>query len=109
MITLDKFLATQRSPRSAYVKYQGFKDLYVRKSPVYIQHTKTDNFVTIANVTASRPGNGAFGELLIYLQEELHKNVAVECIRNERLLAKLLREGFQYYAPRDPSVYRLWM
>lgn len=109
METLDEFVTAKEGkfPFAAYVTYPGFSDLYVRRSKFRIAGDWCYNFVTLANMTAENPGNGALSRLLKHLFEDLEKNVAVECIQNERLVKKLEREGWVRYGELPPSFYKL--
>ena len=94
--TLDEFLATSDWPFSAYVIHPDFKDLYVRKTDVVVCLHATsvvcDRVVTIANVTAKKPGQGSFTRLV---DDLVKKDLAiyVECA-HERFGFKLLKMGF---------------
>ncbi len=102
MQTLDKFIANQNRPWSAWVLHPDFSSLYVRKTRIFINHELTPNFITIANITAKRKGKGAFRRLVAYLMEERGFNVQVECIQNPRLEQHLLKEGWLYQYKREP-------
>ena len=95
--TLDDFIkehqAKQRFSSNAYVRSPGFRSLYVRMGSRYINGTKHLCVLDIANVTAKKPGNGAFSKLV----EDIHHRgitLYVENVLNERFAAKLLRMGF---------------
>lgn len=88
MITLEKFLSPEHvRPRNLYVKFPGFKDLYVRKGPYLIRTETFKDYcesIQIANVTASRPGNGAFRELIDFLEQNYPQYVIlVECVHGD--------------------------
>lgn len=95
--TLDEFLNSQW-PTNAYIDYPGFDKLYVRKGPFGVTHEgviyRCRNGLTIANVTATAPGAGAFTRLV---QDLIRRGMAVyvENCYNERFYAKLVRDGFE--------------
>lgn len=88
--TLWDFLDSGCRLRNSYVRHEGFESLYVRKTPVL---ARVDNTVTIANVRATRPGNGAFHRLIASLIARGY-NIYVECVLNVRLRHTLLELGF---------------
>jgi hypothetical protein len=96
--TLDQFINThQQKPQgrhsNAYVRVAGFSALYVRMGPRYLCGTVHPCVLDIANVTARRPGNGAF----TCLAEDLRRRgltLYVESVLNERFAKMLPRLGF---------------
>lgn len=95
--TLDEFLASQW-PTNAYIDYPGLRSLYVRKGPFGVIHEgvcyRCHNGLSIGSVDADVPGAGAFTRLV---QDLVGRGMAVyvENCHNERLYAKLVREGFE--------------
>lgn len=94
--TLDEFLS-YRTPNNAYIRYPGFKDLYIRKGDVLVRldgyaHV-CHNVIQVAHVTASRPGNGAFKALTADLVSR-GKAIYVECVHTPWFQDKLLEWGF---------------
>lgn len=96
--TLDQFIAARlasgrRWPNNSYVLESGFASLYVRMGPRYIRGEEHPCVLDIANVTAERPGAGAFSRLAERL---LHRGLTlyVENVLNDRFAAKLRRMGF---------------
>lgn len=88
MITLKEFLSPQHvRPRNLYVKFPGFRELYVRKGPYYIRTDTTAEYketIQIANVTARKPGSGAFRKLISFLEENCPERViVVECAHGD--------------------------
>lgn len=95
--TLDQFLATSW-PKNAYIEYPGLRSLYVRKGSFGVVHEgvfyRCHNGLTIASVEAEVPGAGAFTRLV---EDLVVRGMAVyvrNC-HNERLYAKLVRDGFK--------------
>ncbi len=86
--TLEEFFAQEyRFPKSLYVSYKGFRPIYVRKF---------HDTLTIANITANKPGKGHFTKLLQWLHEHYAgKQLILECVGNERFARYLLARGFQ--------------
>lgn len=93
--TLDEFLSRTTLPNNSYVKEKGFKDLYIRRSKRMVGHTLL-NAVDIANVSASRPGNGAFTSLVTKLGRDYpYLVIYVENVLNPRFANKLVSDlGF---------------
>ena len=110
--TLENFMAQHQlkqagSNSNAYVRSQGFSELYVRMGRRYLDGVTHSNVLDIARVTATNPGNGAFTRLV----DDLRRHgitLYVESVLNERFCTKLLRIGF---TQRDncipPSFYLL--
>jgi len=93
--TLATFLAG--SSRNAYIHHRGWDSLYVRR-------TQRFGFPTIdlANITAAKPGNGAFTKLVKHLRTEYPQlGIFVECVLNKRFEEKLKRMGFDCPHPSD--------
>lgn len=94
--TLDEFLA-QKWPKNSYLDHDRFVSLYVRKGdvPVVIEGVmwRCTRVLTVANVEAISPGEGAFTDLVADLVRR-DLAVHVECVHNERFADKLLRMGF---------------
>lgn len=108
--SLDEFIKKakgSRIPRSAYVDYEGFEALYIRVGPKYIL-SKIHQVIDLANITAEKPGNGAFTSLLEYLERKYPEYmIHVESVLNDRFATKLLKMGFEptnihrcYYLPK---------
>lgn len=97
MRTLEDFLSKQRWPNNSYVKHPEFKELYVKHGPIAVvlkeKTYRVNRCVTIGNITAKKPGQGAFTRLF----EDLKKQgfaIHVECVHNERFQRKLTELGF---------------
>lgn len=97
--TLEGFLKTKQNwPKNSYVRYPGFKNLYVRKGDIGVQLNgeefyRCTNVVTIASVDAARPGKGAFTGLVKHLVDQEYA-IYVENVHNERFRVKLKQLGF---------------
>ena len=106
---LDDFIAqalTKFWPANSYVKESGFASLYVRVAKRHI-NGKLQTTIDLANMTASKPGNGAFTKLVERLRAQYGLIIYVECVLNPRLAAKLVRMGFVQHTQHDPSSYYL--
>ena len=106
---LDDFIAqalTKQWPANAYVKEPGFSSLYVRIAKRYIDG-EMQTTIDLANMTASRPGKGAFTKLVERLRAQYGLIIYVECVLNPRFEAKLVRMGFVQHTQHDPSSYYL--
>lgn len=102
MPTLNEFLSEghrlvneHRFPQSKYVREPGFKSggIYVRKT--WQSCGDADEMIPVvclANISASRPGHGAFTALVVRLHKD--HNLVVECVSTERFENKLARMGF---------------
>lgn len=94
--TLDEFLV-RKFPFNAYIDYPGFDDLYVRKADVVIriadQSWRCVKVITVANVSATKPGAGAFAELVKDLLERDFA-IYVENAHNTRFALHLMKVGF---------------
>jgi len=91
-MTLEEFLSPDHiRPRNLYVRFPGFSDLYVRKGPYLIRTETFKDYcesIQIANVSASRPGNGAFRKLIDFLEKNYpDRAILVECVLTEQLEA----------------------
>lgn len=97
MPTLDEFLANPKPPYNLYVRYPGFKGLYVRKNEKYVRFNGTSyrchNVVTLANITARHPGKGAFKGLVKHLVS-IGKAVYVESVLEPWFQNKLIEWGY---------------
>lgn len=95
--TLQEFIIKSESnaefPSSCYVKHPDFSSMYVRYGSVYANGELSKNVLTIANVTAKKPGNGAMTKLLTELLDS-GQEVHVESVVNERFADKLKHLGF---------------
>jgi len=63
--TLKEFIDNKRPgyPANAYVLFDGFDGLYVRHGNHYIDG-KLISTLDLANITATKPGSGAFTKLV---------------------------------------------
>ena len=106
---LDAFIAqalTKDWPANSYVREPGFSSLYVRVAKRYIDG-EMQTTIDLANMTASRPGNGAFTRLVERLMAQYRLIIYVECVLNPRLAAKLIRMGFVQHKHDSSSYYLL--
>lgn len=97
--TLDDFLRTSTadSRAHAYVRYPGFRSLYVRHTSRYFQGALITPVIDLASLEATRPGKGAFTALLQHLRETFpHCWIHIECVLNPRFAEKLPSLGFVY-------------
>jgi hypothetical protein len=101
--TLEEFVADfKKRPWNSYVKFPGFSDLYVRKGQVYINGEWCYNTLTIANVQASKPGTGAFSNLVKQIRS-WGMGIHVENATAPKFDLKLKHLGFERCnVPRDP-------
>lgn len=90
--TLEEFL--KGSLRNSYIDEPGFKSLYVRKGPRYIEGQKFDNVFQIARVEAEKKGEGVFSKLIEKLKNK-NLSIYIESILNPRLPNKLENLGFK--------------
>jgi len=82
----------------AYVDFDGFDSLYVRNGWYLVDGEIIQKTIQIASVTASTPGNGAFKNLVAYLQENFTGiPIIVECVNVEKFETGLLKMGFKQF------------
>jgi hypothetical protein len=95
--SLDEFMNNSQFPFSLHVVFPGFDSLYVRKADRAVnirnKYYVCKNAVTIANVTATHPGKGAFKKLVAYLVQQ-DKAIYVECVQPIWFQRKLTEWGF---------------
>jgi len=101
LITLDEFIANQQNwPRNAYVKVPGFESFYVRRTERYIEGQKYTNVIDLANITADRPGEGAFTRFVAdFRVKHPDMHLYVENALDTRFQGRLLALGFRYVGP----------
>jgi hypothetical protein len=93
---LDDFISQAREkwPHNAWVIEPGFAELYIRVSWRPFEN-KMVQVIDLANITASKPGNGAFTKLVAKLRKTYPElGIYVESVLNSRFDAKLLKMGF---------------
>ena len=111
--TLDEFIQSESMfPLNLYVRYEGFSDLYVRKNRLFVRMPDSSNWicepvVRIANITAKKPGNGAFTKLVDHIVNDLNRAVYVENAHNPRFRKKLEMLGFIAVNKNDGPNYLL--
>jgi hypothetical protein len=106
---LDDFITqalAKSLPANAYVKEPGFDSLYVRVARRHI-NGELQTTIDLANMTASKPGNGVFTKLVERLKAQYGLIIYAECVLNPRLAAKLIRMGFVQHTQHDSSSYYL--
>jgi hypothetical protein len=100
--TLGEFIGSRmagstRFPSNLYVKQFGMVSLYVRLGPRYLADVNTwYQMLDIANVTARRPGKGAFNFLFLWLRARYPRlGIFVENVQTDRFALSLVnRFGF---------------
>ncbi len=113
-MTLDEFIAesTERSDvrlsTNGWVSEHGFKSLYVRRTGRWLEDRWVD-CLDLANITASKPGNGAFKALVARLRlAHPELTLFVEAIGTKRFMDGLLRMGFvRTHESRGVNAYLL--
>jgi len=94
---LDAFLkeAAKSGKGHEYVRFPGFKSLYVRYVTRYIAGEFIHPVIDLANLEAKSPGKGAFGELHSHLRLNYPECwLYVENVLNPRFAKKLLKMGY---------------
>lgn len=96
--TLEEFIAaygTRKYMPNLYVREKGFKQIYVRITPRWIDGAWRDPTLDLANIEATYPGKGTFTRLVERLRRE-HPAMTlfVESVLNRRFHAKLESLGF---------------
>lgn len=82
----------------SYVDFDGFDSLYVRNGWYSVNYEIIQETIQLANLTASNPGNGAFKNLVAYLQENFSGiPIIVECVHTEKFATGLLKMGFKQF------------
>lgn len=114
MITLDQFIerGLSRIPATlnSDVKEPGFKRLYVRIGRRFIDGGIYEPVLDLANLEASRPGRGAFSNLITRLQSEYPNLILlVECVLNVRFVRKLEKMGFERIDNTSEGAPTLWL
>lgn len=98
--TLSEFIQSYREsdwPNSrAYIKEPGFKDLYIRLTPRYINKIQYKLVLDIAKVEASYKGKGTFKKLIAKIRDEYPEmGIYVEAVLTECFAEGLVRMGFK--------------
>lgn len=97
MLTLEQFLESDE--RSLWVKFPGFKDLYVRQGPYHIRTVTISEFrdsIQLANFAVTKDGKGTFRKLIDFLEENYPKFViVVEQAQTKRLNDVCRHMGFE--------------
>ena len=108
--TLDEFLAQGETawPKNAWVKESGFKSLYVRLSKKSLEGGYWP-MIDLSNITASRPGRGAFTRLVARLRVQYPTlGIYVESVLEPRFAVMLeARLGFKANPIDERSFYLL--
>jgi hypothetical protein len=108
-MTLDDFIQSRLDdkpfPRNAYVSAPGFRSIYVRVSTRFVEGKMQGPVLDLANLTAKRPGHGAFKRLIARLRHDWpNLGLFVENVLTERFSQGLLRMGF-----KDVGLQCYWM
>lgn len=114
--SLYMFLADPKM-KDAWLSEPEWSSIYVRKSfrAIQIGGPEDDNegveivpCIDLANITAKKPGKGAFTRLVRWLHNQLQKNIYVESVFDERFGKYLESLGF-YRMPvfEGPQCYLL--
>jgi hypothetical protein len=81
--------------RNSYINEIGFRHLYVRKGPMYIDDKLVPNVLQLASLEAAHPGKGAFTKLVEKIEKELDAQaIFVENVFVGYFAEKLERLGF---------------
>lgn len=109
--TLKEFLHLTKKgsawPSNSYVKAPGFSELYVRRTRRFLDGVWIDNVLDIARAEATRPGKGAFTNLVANLLEQ-GIPLYMECVQNKRLARRLGEMGFTRLGHEGaPSFFKL--
>lgn len=92
MLTLDQFLGQDQ--RSAWLRHDEFKDLYVRKTERFYGRKRVPT-IDLATITARKPGRGSFKRLVAYLRANYPAYALyVENVLSPRFADSLPRMGF---------------
>lgn len=97
-LTLDEFIESVqngRNFRNAYVRFKGFKELYVRYTRRMLGAEIRYPVLDLAVVEATHPGRGAFTKLFEHIRSKYPDTwLYVESVLNDRFSAKLIKMGF---------------
>lgn len=114
-MNLDDFMQQTRI-RNTYVSEPGFLSLYVRRTvPIgpmakrYIGGKFIENVLDIANIEATKPGQGNWTALVNRIQEKYPDwTIYVENVLNSRFVEKLDKMGFLVVIPiSEPPCFYL--
>lgn len=107
--TLDDFMKSGAvgKRQNAYVRYPGFKSLYIRHSQRYINREIASPVLDLANLEAKTPGKGAFTKLFNHLRKAYPEFwLYAKSVLNPRFEKKLMSLGFiQCSEGPAPSFY----
>jgi hypothetical protein len=92
-MTLHDFLNNNLD--RSHVNERGFSTLYLRKGCRSIKSKYYKNVLTIASVSAVKPGNGCFTRLIVRLDKEWSGPIFVESVLTPQFIPLLLRLGFE--------------
>lgn len=114
--TLDQFIVDRNKddsilaiPKSEYVAFPGFRSLYVRYGPRYINGVKTHFVLTISNIEAEQKGNHVVDKLIEHIINsfEFVPIIYFENVLNENLCIRLEAREFEKYLEDYPPSYIL--
>ena len=107
--TLDDFMksAAVGKRQNAYVRFPGFKHLYVRHTQRYLNGEVASPVLDLANMEALKPGNGTFTKLLKHLRKKYPEYwLYAESVLTPQFEKGLLARGFiQCSESPAPSFY----
>lgn len=98
--TLDEFLEKVQASKwrlgNSYVREPGFRGLYVRYGSKLVGRQIMQNVIVLANITAHRPGKGAFKKLIAKLRQNYPANpIYIENVLEPKFEDGLKRLGFE--------------
>jgi hypothetical protein len=93
--TLEEFIQDMgQRPWSLYVTHPGFKPIYVRRGPCFVNNEYQHGIVTLANIEAKKPGSGCFRQLVEFLKSK-NLSIYVECVQTDEFHDILIHMGFK--------------
>ena len=95
MLSLEEFTDHMGQHKwSQAVKWGGFSYLYVRRNHRFIDGQKVENCLTVANMTAYRPGTGNFRRLERFLLDK-GLSILVERVQTPELIDHLVAAHYR--------------
>lgn len=81
---------------NGYVKAEGFKSVYVRFGPKYIDYRYYTDVLDLANIVADRPRKGSFNKLVEIIKQRYPTvSIYVENVIDPEFGNALIRKGFE--------------
>lgn len=102
---IDHFMRQENCawPTNAYVDEPGFKHLYVRITPRYIDGVKWPYVLDLANMETNKPGTGVFKAFIHRIREKYPQlGLYVENVLNPQFRDGLIRMGFSLVPTSHP-------